>query len=174
MLSQHLRLNHFIETIQQMSTCLVSASIDLFFEIKQKNFPSVKKFHYFFTLNKMSILCQGLLHTKAESFCVGKQNSFIRLFVHEIYRVFTDRMLCSSDKKKIQRYFKRHFKKHFFNLNEQEMKNVLQEPILCTSLYGSSIASSSSFGFSFSFGDDQRRNRNNLFVFFLLLITTWW
>jgi hypothetical protein len=89
MLSQHLRLNHFIETIQQMSTCLVSASIDLLFEIKQKNFPSVKKFHYFFTLNKMSILCQGLLHTKAESFCVGKQNSFIRLFVHEIYRVFT-------------------------------------------------------------------------------------
>jgi hypothetical protein len=82
MLSQHLRLNHFIETIQQMSTCLVSASIDLLFEIKQKNFPSVKKFHYFFTLNEMSILFQGLLHTKAESFCV-------RLFVHEIYRVFT-------------------------------------------------------------------------------------
>ncbi|KAL0158444.1 hypothetical protein M9458_046520, partial [Cirrhinus mrigala] len=77
--------------------------------------PTPAKSHYTFNLRDFSRVVQGCLLLKKES--LSNKRTMIRLFVHELYRVFYDRLVDDQDRawlfSLISNIVKEHFKENF-------------------------------------------------------------
>ena len=80
---------------------MVQASIQLHNRCAQIFLPTATKFHYIFNLRDLSNLFQGLLFSGNE--CLQLQTDFIRLWMHETQRVYSDKL---SDEKDIETFSK--------------------------------------------------------------------
>lgn len=70
---------------------LTNMTIDLYNQIIKKMLPTPAKMHYLFNLRDISRIFQGLLRSHKDY-----QNTLVsalRLWVHECFRVFYDRMV---------------------------------------------------------------------------------
>lgn len=77
--------------------------------------PTPAKSHYTFNLRDFSRVVQGCLLLKKES--LSNKRTMIRLFVHELYRVFYDRLVDDKDRAWLftltGEIVKQHFKESF-------------------------------------------------------------
>lgn len=77
--------------------------------------PTPTKSHYTFNLRDFSRVIQGCLLLKKES--LENKRTMIRLFVHEVFRVFYDRLVDDKDRawvyKLMNSILKDHFKESF-------------------------------------------------------------
>jgi len=77
--------------------------------------PTPAKSHYTFNLRDFSRVVQGCLLLKKDS--LADKRTMIRLFVHEVYRVFYDRLVDDQDRAwlftLISNIVKQHFKENF-------------------------------------------------------------
>lgn len=80
---------------------IVQASLQLFHRSAQIFLPTATKFHYIFNLRDLSNLFQGLLFSGNE--CLQTPSDFVRLWMHETHRVFSDKL---SDEKDIESFNK--------------------------------------------------------------------
>ena len=86
----------FVDAIKKMSDQITDATIDLYKKIQKEKLPIPSKFHYTFNLRDVSKVFQGILMVKPT--VVRDEVTLTRLWIHEISRVFHDRLINDEDR----------------------------------------------------------------------------
>ncbi|CAL7950071.1 unnamed protein product [Xylocopa violacea] len=111
----NLKKNSFTADIFSTVTNITNAIIDIYTSVIKTLLPIPTKFQYLFNIRDISEVIHGCSLLQKES--VDTKVTFVRLWAHEIWRVFGDRILDNSDKQwlflQIKEISKRHFKDSF-------------------------------------------------------------
>ncbi|XP_030765059.1 dynein heavy chain 12, axonemal [Sitophilus oryzae] len=113
----------------------VAASLDMFKSAIDNLRPTPSKSHYVFNLRDFSRLIQGCAMLKKES--AESKKTFVKIWAHEVLRVFYDRLIEDKDKewvyRKLRSCIKDNFKEYFDLVFDTYPKNadgvVLHESI---------------------------------------------
>lgn len=99
MFAQHLM--EFDEAVKLVGHEITNTTIDLYQNVVSKMLPTPTKIHYLFNLRDISKIFQGLLRSHKDY--QNTKGSLLRLWIHECFRVFYDRLIdersglkCSS------------------------------------------------------------------------------
>mmetsp|Transcript_6953 Transcript_6953/g.8584 ORF Transcript_6953/g.8584 Transcript_6953/m.8584 type:complete len:2263 (-) Transcript_6953:99-6887(-) len=82
------KLKNFDSEIKSMSEPLAKATLSIYKQTSSSFFPTPSKFHYLFNLRDISKVVQGVLQAENH---LHTKDSFLRLWVHECMRSFSDR-----------------------------------------------------------------------------------
>ncbi|KAF7643353.1 hypothetical protein LDENG_00241200, partial [Lucifuga dentata] len=93
MISQ--KLLDFRVEVKSFGEILTQATLDLYYAVTARFLPTPAKIHYFFNLRDISKVFQGLLRAHPDFH--DANNSLTRLWIHECFRVFSDRLIELSD-----------------------------------------------------------------------------
>uniref|UniRef100_A0A8B9LBN9 Dynein axonemal heavy chain 12 n=1 Tax=Astyanax mexicanus TaxID=7994 RepID=A0A8B9LBN9_ASTMX len=132
----YLRNNDFPNDCFSIGNQIVAATL----EAMENLLPTPAKSHYTFNLRDFSRVVQGCLLLKKES--LENKRTMIRLFVHEVFRVFYDRLVDDQDRdwlyKLMKNIVKEHFKESFDTVFEhlKAGKNSLCEEDMRSLLFG--------------------------------------
>eukprot|EP00055_Hartaetosiga_balthica_P018142 m.129163 g.129163 ORF g.129163 m.129163 type:complete len:2586 (+) comp9459_c1_seq4:2-7759(+) len=83
-------------SFKRMGTSLVLATADIYKYSVANLLPTPSKSHYTFNLRDFSRVVQGVMMVPPQ--CMTEANKVVRLWVHEIYRVFYDRLVDDGDR----------------------------------------------------------------------------
>ena len=100
-LSSHLRIGVFAKTIQSLCTPLIKATLNIYTRSMHKLLPTPTKSHYMFNLRDFARVVQGIMMLNASALPSdgdGAVAVFKRLWVHEVFRVFYDRLVDNKDR----------------------------------------------------------------------------
>ena len=75
---------------------IVQATMDIYKQTIQKFLPTPSKSHYVFNLRDFSRVIRGVLLAPAS--VMKEEKKLHRLWIHEIYRVFYDRLIDNEDR----------------------------------------------------------------------------
>ncbi|XP_035806180.2 dynein axonemal heavy chain 2 [Amphiprion ocellaris] len=89
------KLQEFKEELRPIGEVLTQATLDLYDAVAACFLPTPTKIHYIFNLRDISKVFQGLL--RADPDFQYTTNSLTRLWIHECFRVFSDRLVNRSD-----------------------------------------------------------------------------
>ncbi|CAN9505279.1 unnamed protein product [Ophioblennius macclurei] len=89
------KLQSFQEELKPIGNILTQATLELYNSVTACFLPTPAKIHYLFNLRDISKVFQGLLRAHPEFH--DTTNSMIRLWIHECFRVFSDRLVNHSD-----------------------------------------------------------------------------
>uniref|UniRef100_A0A0X3PBI3 Dynein heavy chain 2 n=1 Tax=Schistocephalus solidus TaxID=70667 RepID=A0A0X3PBI3_SCHSO len=90
------KLLDFEDEVKNMADKLTLATIDLYKAIVAKFLPTPTKIHYLFNLRDISKIYQGLL--RSDKVYHDTRNVMLRLWIHETFRVFSDRLINDKDR----------------------------------------------------------------------------
>ncbi|MEQ2220854.1 Dynein heavy chain 2, axonemal [Ilyodon furcidens] len=93
MINQKLLL--FNEEVKLVGETVTQATLELYNAVSAEFLPTPAKIHYLFNLRDISKVFQGLL--RAHPDYQDTQNDITRLWIHECFRVFSDRLVNQSD-----------------------------------------------------------------------------
>jgi len=112
----------FEKSVSEMAKCAVSSTIEVYESISKELLPTPAKFHYTFNLRDISKVFQGLLMITSAK--CNNSETFYRLWVHEVSRVFYDRLINREDQvwfeSKVVELLSRHFRE---TLNAEDLYN---------------------------------------------------
>lgn len=91
----HFENQKFVPSVQALAEKLVSATKDIYAIVSTKLLPTPAKTHYTYNLRDVSRVMQGLLMSSSDRY--DDPNTFIRLWIHEVHRVFCDRLINEED-----------------------------------------------------------------------------
>ncbi|XP_076651590.1 dynein heavy chain 2, axonemal kl-2 [Halictus rubicundus] len=94
MLNQHLA--DFHAEVKGINNDVTLATIELYNHVIQTMLPTPAKMHYLFNLRDISKVFQGLLRSHIDY--QYSKHTFLRLWVHEAFRVFSDRLIDEKDR----------------------------------------------------------------------------
>ncbi|XP_022247843.1 dynein heavy chain 7, axonemal-like [Limulus polyphemus] len=109
-LTWHLESRGFSRDFEPCIEELVQGTLAIYKEAMTCLLPTPKKSHYLFNLRDFSRVVQGLLLSLPET--IEDQASFKRLFVHEVFRVFYDRLVDDDDRRWLYEYIQKVSKDH--------------------------------------------------------------
>nr|XP_057923809.1 dynein axonemal heavy chain 2 isoform X2 [Doryrhamphus excisus] len=89
------KLQGFKEDLKPFGGFLTQATLELYYAVTARFLPTPAKTHYLFNLRDISKVFQGLLRAHPE-FHDSKHN-MVRLWIHECFRVFSDRLIDQTD-----------------------------------------------------------------------------
>uniref|UniRef100_A0A803V3Y9 Dynein axonemal heavy chain 12 n=1 Tax=Ficedula albicollis TaxID=59894 RepID=A0A803V3Y9_FICAL len=120
----YLRINEFSLDFYTTGNQIVTATLEVYKKAIQNLLPTPAKSHYTFNLRDFSRVIHGCLLIKKSA--VENKHVMIRLFVHEVFRVFYDRLVEDDDrawlfdlvKDIVKDHFKEVFDKVFAHLKE--------------------------------------------------------
>ncbi|KAJ3297193.1 Dynein heavy chain 3, axonemal [Borealophlyctis nickersoniae] len=92
----HLTSNGFQPALVGMKNQLISSTLELYQSAIANLLPTPAKSHYLFNLRDVARVVQGLLLMAPERF--QEPPKLIRLWCHEVYRVFYDRLVDDADR----------------------------------------------------------------------------
>ena len=95
------KLQDFEEEVKPLGDILTHASIEIYNSVAAQLLPTPSKIHYLFNLRDISKIFQGLLRANREYY--DSKVSLTKLWVHELVRVFSDRLVDKTDRE----FFKR-------------------------------------------------------------------
>ncbi|KAK7884177.1 hypothetical protein WMY93_027300 [Mugilogobius chulae] len=135
--SFYLKNNEFPPEYFTIGNQIVTATMEVYKKAMENLLPTPAKSHYTFNLRDFSRVIQGCLLLKKES--LENKRTMIRLFVHEVFRVYYDRLVDDSDRtwlyrlmsNILQENFKESFDQVFHHLKtgkqlgEEDMRNLL-------------------------------------------------
>ncbi|CAF4716798.1 unnamed protein product [Rotaria socialis] len=93
MLSQ--QLQRFDDEVKHLDQTVTKATIDLYQTIENKYLPTPTKIHYTFNMRDISRMFEGLLLCNRTT--ITTKVEFLRLWIHEAHRVYSDRFMTNSD-----------------------------------------------------------------------------
>jgi dynein heavy chain len=116
-------LAQFDTSVQKMSEGLVAGTTEVLQMILNTPtfLPSALKFHYQFNLKDTSNIFQGLLNSVPGLYKGGGVTKFARLWLHELNRVFSDRLISKTDEGVMQTIFETASKKHMTGVSAEEL-----------------------------------------------------
>ncbi|MGH0123655.1 UNVERIFIED_CONTAM: hypothetical protein FKN15_012795 [Acipenser sinensis] len=116
----YLRNNDFPPDYFTVGSQIVNATMEVYKKAMDNLLPTPAKSHYTFNLRDFSRVIQGCLLLKRDS--LESKRTMIRLFVHEVFRVYYDRLVDSKDRlwlyKLMKDIVKEHFKENFDSVFE--------------------------------------------------------
>lgn len=89
----------FLPEVSRLGRMVVSATMDIYLGAIQTFLPTPAKSHYTFNLRDFSRVIKGILLVPGAR--IKDPDKLIRLWVHEIYRVFHDRLIDTADREKL-------------------------------------------------------------------------
>ncbi|XP_014680873.1 PREDICTED: dynein heavy chain 2, axonemal-like [Priapulus caudatus] len=89
------KLQDFEEDVKPIAEVMTQATIDMYNLIVARMLPTPTKIHYLFNLRDISKVFQGLL--RAHKDFHDTKHSMTRLWIHECFRVFHDRLVDDRD-----------------------------------------------------------------------------
>ena len=101
----------FDEEIKNLAGPLAAATINLFNIVREQFLPTPAKSHYVFNMRDVSKVFQGL-HQAEPNFYEGKEH-ILKLWGHEILRVFHDRLNSFEDREKLKAHLNEQLEAHF-------------------------------------------------------------
>ena len=114
--------NRFTENVAKVENKLVQASRDVYKWAMEKLLPTPLKSHYTFNLRDFSKVILGIC--MADSGVLTETDQVVRLWVHEIFRVFGDRLVDESDQLWLLQHV-RDITKRIFGMNFDTIFNHL-------------------------------------------------
>ncbi|KAM8930418.1 dynein axonemal heavy chain 12 [Pelodytes ibericus] len=136
----YLRNNEFPPDFFTTGNQIVNGTMEVYKKAMENLLPTPAKSHYTFNLRDFSRVIQGCLLVKKES--VENKRVMVRLFVHEVLRVFYDRLVDDADRswlfKLLKDVVKDHFKESFDSVFEhlKEGNDPLSEEHIRNLLFG--------------------------------------
>ncbi|XP_060528447.1 dynein axonemal heavy chain 2 isoform X3 [Cylas formicarius] len=109
MLQQHLAA--FDESVKLVGNAVTQTTIDLYQNVSLKMLPTPNKMHYLFNLRDISKVFQGLLRSHKDY--QNDRASLLRLWIHECFRVFYDRLIDDSDQEWFYNEMNEQLGRHF-------------------------------------------------------------
>ncbi|KAM6121199.1 LOW QUALITY PROTEIN: dynein axonemal heavy chain 12 [Pterocles gutturalis] len=107
----YLRTSEFSSEFLTIGNQIVAATLEVYKKAIKNLLPTPAKSHYTFNLRDFSRVILGCLLVKRES--VESKHVMIRLFVHEVFRVFYDRLVEDNDRAWLFNLMKNVVKEHF-------------------------------------------------------------
>ncbi|KAJ1460012.1 dynein heavy chain and region D6 of dynein motor-domain-containing protein [Pelagophyceae sp. CCMP2097] len=101
----------FAPDISKAAVCMVAATIEFFNAIVSTLLPTPAKSHYTFNLRDLASVFKGVLMGSPHH--ILDVPAAVRLWVHELSRVFEDRLTCTEDHDWFQRTCKGQVSSHF-------------------------------------------------------------
>ncbi|KAM7351793.1 dynein heavy chain 2, axonemal kl-2 isoform 2-T2 [Cochliomyia hominivorax] len=89
------KLQNFSNEVRELWEPITEASLQLYKDVVDKMLPTPNKSHYLFNLRDISKVFQGLLRSNSE--VQIKKSQFLRLWIHECFRVYADRLVDDND-----------------------------------------------------------------------------
>ncbi|CAL1538804.1 unnamed protein product [Lymnaea stagnalis] len=89
------KLQDFEEDVKPIGDVMTMATIEMYQAIVQRFLPTPTRIHYLFNLRDISRVFQGLL--RAHKHYHDTKQAMTRLWIHECFRVFSDRLIDSKD-----------------------------------------------------------------------------
>ncbi|XP_067137533.1 LOW QUALITY PROTEIN: dynein axonemal heavy chain 7-like [Centruroides vittatus] len=124
LLFTHFKINLFPSEVYSIKDTLVDATLKIYELAVSYLRPTPNKSHYLFNLRDFSKVIQGCCLLQKQS--VTGRKIFIRLWVHEIYRVFYDRLIDERDQEWILKTVKQCIH-DYFNENFDSLFSYLKE-----------------------------------------------
>ncbi|KAA6374679.1 MAG: putative Dynein heavy chain 10, axonemal [Streblomastix strix] len=114
----------FDQSIQKSVIKIVEASLYLYSHVTSSLPATPNKFHYIFNLCDLSRVTEGITLPVTNKFkCIG---SIVRLWSHEVLRVFQDRLVDSKDRNLVKNKMRKLATEYW----PQEAENAYSEPLL--------------------------------------------
>ncbi|NXH14929.1 DYH12 protein, partial [Bucco capensis] len=121
----YLRTGEFSSEFFAVGNQIVTATLEVYKKAIQNLLPTPAKSHYTFNLRDFSRVIHGCLLIKRES--VESKHVMIRLFVHEVFRVFYDRLVEDDDRAWLFNLMKGIVKEHFKEAFDSVFAHLKQE-----------------------------------------------
>ena len=122
-------LSHFAPEVAAVADDVTKASLALHREVAESFLPTAVKFHYQFNLRELTAVFQGLCLSSPEYFT--EPMMLARLWLHEVQRVYADRLTDTADHDKFDEIASRVARNSFEKLEPPEA--LLAQPVLFTS-----------------------------------------
>ncbi len=90
------KLAEFDDEFKSLGDMMTKATIQVYESVIVKFLPTPTKIHYLFNLRDISKVFQGLL--RCDKKIITTRPAFIRLWIHECFRVFSDRLIDDKDR----------------------------------------------------------------------------
>ncbi|KAJ3073863.1 Dynein heavy chain 7, axonemal [Podochytrium sp. JEL0797] len=117
-LDWHFTTKNFAPDLANLSKNIIDATRDVYRSSMENLLPTPRKSHYTFNLRDFARVIQGILLARSDLFT--ETPKLIRLWQHEVYRVFYDRLIDDEDRawlfKKCQEVVKSKFNQEFISV----------------------------------------------------------
>nr|XP_015823588.2 dynein axonemal heavy chain 12 [Nothobranchius furzeri] len=120
----YLKHNMFPPECFAVGTQIVTATMEVYKQAMKNLLPTPAKSHYTFNLRDFSRVIQGCLLLKKDS--LENKHTMIRLFVHEVFRVYYDRLVDDRDREWLYKLMNSILENHFNESFEQVFENLKQ------------------------------------------------
>ena len=86
---------YFSAEVRELIPSVIHSTLQIYEELLRSFVPTPMKFHYIFSLRDLSRMVQSLLQTIPDRY--NTIDRFLRVWIHELFRVFADRFIDSKD-----------------------------------------------------------------------------
>jgi len=92
----HMTTKGFTKPFADLGQTLISATVSVYKNAMANLLPTPAKSHYLFNLRDFGRIIRGVLLSKPET--LADENSLIRLWTHEVFRIYYDRLIDDEDR----------------------------------------------------------------------------